>query len=283
MAGGDPVESALYKHSYKLMDRPPLSLSVYNTGMEQCRGGYCWGPGIRDHYLIHYVTGGRGTYCARGETLSLATGDMFLSLPSETIAYCADEEAPWAYCWVGFHGVDAASLLSGTDFAKDRLVLHFAEDEPRALLRAIYDVRGGEPYQMLQMTGNLYLFLAWLQAHASQARHVRQPPGEEYVQRARAFIANNYASPITIEDIAAHVGVSRSRLFRAFQEHMQSSPTRYLTNFRMDHARKLIRKGALSVKEIAYSVGFEDPLYFSRRFHEIHGCSPTAYAQGGQD
>jgi Transcriptional regulator containing an amidase domain and an AraC-type DNA-binding HTH domain len=80
--------------------------------------------------------------------------------------------------------------------------------------------------------------------------------------------------------VARHVGICRSRLYRAFEEYMNTSPTKYLTRFRMRQACLLLEKTELSVKAVAFSVGFEDPLYFSRRFREVIGRAPSAYKEG---
>ena len=44
-----------YKNSYKVTEKELVSLSVYNVGFQKCDALYQWGPGIRDHYLIHYL------------------------------------------------------------------------------------------------------------------------------------------------------------------------------------------------------------------------------------
>ena len=49
-----------FKHSFKAAQREELSLTVYNTGFQKCPPGYGWGPGVRDHYLLHYIVSGRG-------------------------------------------------------------------------------------------------------------------------------------------------------------------------------------------------------------------------------
>ena len=54
-----------FKNSYK-SDGAVLPLSVKNVGFQQCTPGYRWGAGVRDHYLIHYVVSGRGTFTAAG-------------------------------------------------------------------------------------------------------------------------------------------------------------------------------------------------------------------------
>ena len=54
-----------FKNSYK-SDGAALPLSVKNVGFQQCTPGYRWGAGVRDHYLIHYVVSGRGTFTPGG-------------------------------------------------------------------------------------------------------------------------------------------------------------------------------------------------------------------------
>ena len=48
-----------YKNSYKVTEKELVSLSVYNVGFQKCDPLYQWGPGIRDHYLIHYIISGK--------------------------------------------------------------------------------------------------------------------------------------------------------------------------------------------------------------------------------
>lgn len=274
------MESALYKHSFKVADRPLTSLSVYNTGLQRCESAYAWGPGVRDHYLIHYVTAGRGTYTMQGNTFEVVEGDMFLAWPNEMIIYKADAQEPWSYCWVGFGGVDARALVKQTDFTRMSPVMHVEDEEtPRLLLMDIYESRGGRPFEITRMTGKLYAFLAWLMELAKVETHRRQQAGLEHVQRACDYIANNYTTAITIQDIARGVGVCRSLLNRAFQQHMEISPVQYLTRYRMNQACQLLKRTDMAIKAVAFSVGYEDPLYFSRRFREVVGCPPREYAE----
>lgn len=274
------MENERFKRSFKYEERALTSLAVYNTGMQQCEGGYTWGPGIRDHFLVHYIQEGKGTYMVRGETYALTKGDLFLSFPGETIQYSADIEQPWKYCWVGFNGMEAKALLLKTELSQECPVKHCGETiAPYQCLMDIYNARGSNAYESLRMTGRLYLLLAWLQEQGHGIVRKKEQFGVEHVRRACAFIANNFASPITVEDVAGHVGVCRSRLYRAFRDHMDISPAQYITQFRMQQACLLLEKTPLSMKAIAYSVGYEDPLYFSRRFKETFGISPTGYEQ----
>ena len=67
-----------YKNSYKVTEKELVSLSVYNVGFQRCDSLYQWGPGIRDHYLIHYIISGKGFYKIGKRTYELQAGGSFL-------------------------------------------------------------------------------------------------------------------------------------------------------------------------------------------------------------
>ena len=50
-----------FKYSFKVPEHVELSLTVYNVGFQKCAPEYGWGPGVRDHYLLHYIVSGRGS------------------------------------------------------------------------------------------------------------------------------------------------------------------------------------------------------------------------------
>lgn len=269
------AKTVQYKHSYKYPQRTLGALAVCNTGVQRCESGYSWGPGVRDHYLIHYVVSGRGRYEANGHTYLLQKGDLFLIRPDERIFYSADPADPWEYCWVGFHGTEAKLLLDETDLGSGDPVLRGVSADAYKQMVRIYDSRGGLAHQAAFMTGALYQLLAALIRD-------RRLPGvrrsDDYVQRACDYIANNFALPISVEDIAAHVGLSRSRLYRLFIAQLRLSPVQVLTQVRIRQACALLRRGDLTIKAVAASVGYDNQLYFSRRFREIMGASPTEFA-----
>lgn len=266
-----------YKNSYKATDKELVSLSVYNVGYQRCDSGYQWGPGVRDHYLIHYVISGKGIYQINGEVHHLAAGDSFLVYPNTECIYCSDFKDPWEYAWVGFTGSDAAVILQATDFTREKPYIHQTAngEEIRRQLMHIYDARGNGFEHAVEMTGRLYTTLALF----LQGSHKIETPNtaNTYVQKSIEYISAHYSYPITVEDIASYVGLSRSHLFRSFESIIQMSPKEYLTTFRMKQACYLLEHSELSITAIANSVGFDNGLYFSRTFHKQKGLSPKEY------
>lgn len=271
-----------YKNSYKATRKELVSLSVYNVGYQKCDSLHQWGPGVRDHYLIHYIIAGCGYYKLKNKTYELHAGDAFLVYPNQEVTYYADVSDPWEYAWVGFNGSDALSILNATDFTKEKPYITaapFGEKISHQLL-CIYEARGNKFNQTVEMTGRLYTTLALFMQGAT--KKPRQTSYASYVQKAISYISANYSYPITVEDIADYVGLSRSHLFRSFEKVIGRSPKEYLTDFRIRQACSLLSQSDLSITAIANSVGFENNLYFSKAFHKIKGVSPKHYRNGVQ-
>ena len=260
----------VYKQSFKQTQTNNIELSIYNCGLQSCEKGYSWGPGVRDHYLIHYVASGKGTYVVSGVTYEVKSGDVFLAKPSQLITYTADQEDPWEYYWVGFNGSNANRLALQLPFVADTPV-HTCKN-PEKIKKALFNIflsRGPENYSEALMVGYLYIFLAELMKENDRPESRAQSSSSAYVTSAIKFIQFNYSHEITIDDIAKAVGVSRS--------HLGESPIDYLTNYRINEACYLLRCGNLSIAEIATSVGFFDQFYFSRVFKKSKGVPPSKY------
>ena len=140
--------SSIYKHSLKL-ERRTASLYVQNTGCQQCPPSYGWGPGVRNHFLLHHVLGGKGVYVCRDRRYELSAGDTFLIYPDTTIHYCADAAEPWEYVWVGFGGLDAKGYVDRTDFSPEEPVFRGRDSEIlRGRMEAVYSSFGTAPWEV---------------------------------------------------------------------------------------------------------------------------------------
>ena len=142
----------VYKQSFKQNYTNNIELSIFNCGLERCAPGQTWGPGIRDHYLIHLVVSGKGIFEVGGRTWEVSEGDLFFARPSQLIRYTADEQQPWEYSWVGFNGACAHKLAAQLPFTDDAPVHHTSDpDAMRAAFGPEVDTyieKRGEKYHL---------------------------------------------------------------------------------------------------------------------------------------
>ncbi len=265
-----------FRYSFKDTLKENAGLSVYSTGFEKCTANHSWGPALRDHYLIHYISAGQGVFTCDQQNRLLRQGDLFLIVPGKSVSYRADPLIPWEYSWVGFNGTDARRLITLAGFSEQKPVLHTNDPaQTSRRMRRIADVSGSTAAADAEMAGELILFLAHL--IRQNGAHTEDTLHQSYVSNALRFIQYKYAYDIGVNDIARYVGISRSQLYRAFLQDFGISPHVYLQRYRINEAWSLLRTAPVSVAEVAGSVGFNDPLYFSRVFKSVKGCTPSQY------
>ncbi len=85
------------------------------------------------------------------------------------------------------------------------------------------------------------------------------------------------SAPLSLNEYARGAGLSVSQFSHLFKRHYGTSPMAYFTELRIQRAKELLDITHLSIKEVSWKLGFEDPLYFSRLFKKVSGISPTAY------
>jgi two-component system response regulator YesN len=91
------------------------------------------------------------------------------------------------------------------------------------------------------------------------------------------FIHANYQRDIGLQDIADAVGVTPNYLANKFKQETGGTIIAYLTEYRMNEARKLLSETTLKVYEIAERIGYTNPNYFCHVFKKEAGSSPGAY------
>lgn len=97
------------------------------------------------------------------------------------------------------------------------------------------------------------------------------------VSRTIDLLVNHFHEPLSLDELAQAVGVSRATLCRAFRRYTGRSVVAFLNGVRIDHAKRRLIESDESVAAIAYAVGFANLSNFNRRFREGVGVSPRAY------
>lgn len=98
------------------------------------------------------------------------------------------------------------------------------------------------------------------------------------LSRILDYINRHYLEEITREKIAAIGHLNKNYVSEFFHKHTGTPLLKYINTLRLENARKLlISKPELNIGEIAYRSGFADTCYFTRLFHSMCGCSPSAF------
>jgi len=265
------------------VDRLHLTdIDIYVSGFQNCEASYYYGPAVRDHYLIHYIYEGKGKFEVNNKVYQLHTGQGFLICPDIVTYYEADEDDPWTYAWIGFNGLKAESYLKQASLTQKNPI--FSTDPKNNSIESIFkkmnSTKNLKMVKEIKLLGLLYLFLAELNIIRNNNKLSNSDicTKEIYLKKAVEYIAkNHYNHNLSISKVSSYIGVNRGYLWSIFKDYLNLSPQEFLINFRMDRASKLLKNNSLSVADISRSVGYQDPLTFSKIFKKVKGIPPSKY------
>lgn len=269
------------------------SIYLTSAGIEHCTPGGYFGPAMRPDYHLHVVIMGKG-YLKIGNNpeIEIHGNEIFLVKGGEVTYYRADEKDPWYYCWVSFSGSEAQRYMDAAGFSEGVNVQLCYMDVQKVLActRKLIECDKVSPAHEVRRLGYMMEFISMvieskIKSDGSKKAQRQDFSPDLYVENAIAFMQRNY-SAITIGNVARYIGINRSYLTNIFKKKTGISPQKYLLQYRMNIACNLLLTTDHSVQEIAYEIGYDNPLTFSKMFKSFYGVSPRNYRNnncGGAD
>lgn len=252
--------------------------------LSMCGHSVCYpdnniGPAAHSCYVLHYILDGKGEYRIDGRTYTLEKNEGFLMMPNRVCSYKADHDDPWTYLWIGFDGTKAKSLLESMGFSDDHLT--YSANCGAKLLKIINAMLKSDAVGMEQeffLQAQMFQFFSVLShALSMDANFFRRDNQSYYVRAAESYIRDHYAEDIKIQDIADAAGISRSYLAILFQDILSTTPSDYLTGFRLTRAHEQLQITDLPINRIAENCGYQNPLVFTRAFKKKFNTTPVQF------
>ena len=193
------------------------------------------------------------------DVLDIAEGDSAVDA-----LFAAASAIPGAHGWELLELVRGAGMMFVT-----RLGL---EDREQAL--AAFSVRCG----LCCRTADLFACLRGLQREQLTRAQARQRNQDgQPIRLAKQYIQKNYATPLTLEEVAAATGFSVNYFSTLFKKETGEGFAKYLARIRMEEAKSLLRETRYSVSEVCNRVGYGDTKHFTRTFRQETGITPGEF------
>ena len=226
-----------------------------------------------EEYVIGIITRGRECLSIRGTKHTAGPGDFILIEPGEPHANQAIDAGGLKYRVFYVPRAMVAEAFGDVRFQDNVLPGKGLGRRWAALHRRM--MSGAED---LELEGHFFALLGDILQLAGSLEPGERPAEQGKVARARAYLDTRFAEPVSLGDLAAHVGLSPYHLLRSFRAQVGITPGAYQIQLRVLEARRRLREGA-GIAATATDLGFADQSHLTRHFQRIMGTSPGRYLQ----
>ena len=229
-------------------------------------------PHTQNSYTMHFVLNGSGRIFIDGIERSVKAHDIFFVPPEVTFCY-PDDDNKWSYIWFDFGGENSTAYAAEAGFGNGVYVKPCAGGE-EFYYRAMSVLKLMDKKQNIGYYEAMSLFYKLIALNSCEARKNEA----DFADIAAAYVRGHYYDTgLSVEKICRDIGVSHSYMCRLFKEKTGITLRRYIINTRIDEAVRLLKNTDLSIKEIAFTVGFNDYPHFVKTFKEKKEISAGDY------
>lgn len=249
-----------------------------------------WYPAARFHYcereqgtsenILILCVDGAGWYDINGQRGTLQKNEALL-IPRDTPhIYAASDADPWSIYWVHFTGTNADFFAH--QVSSDDLTLSVDPETANTLQQLFAEccnalATGFVLQRMIYAAQTLHHLLGCLFFNNRAFSPTLQTSRFHNLDSTLVYLEQNVHRPLTLADMAAHARLSTSHFSRLFKEQTGYSPMDYFIQLKIQSACKLLYLTNMTVREISFELGYDDPYYFSRLFKKVIGLSPVQY------
>ena len=245
-------------------------------------------PHAQDDWVLGFVEAGTVTIAAEGRELTLRPGRLLLIAPGVIHEAHAASSTPWDYRAVYLTAAQWAAV-AGVEAARDAAGAHvLAAEEATGELQALHArlegaAAGGAAEAAADVPDVLsrvraLLGLVALACAAGPHAAARELSVPARLERVRLHLERTTDRPVTLDELAAMVGMSRFRLVRLFSQAYGVPPYAYALQHRLLEARRLLAAG-VGIAEAALRLGFADQSHLTRWFLRAVGVTPGEFVR----
>lgn len=239
----------------------------------------------RQEAQLLFCTKGSGWCEIGGCRHRISTGDVYVIPPGEPRVYGTDNANGWTFYWVHAGGSNLEFFLQQLQVTRQRPLIKIGED-----LRVV-----GWMIELVELLDSAcraseLLYASQTLAHLLSSLACRRPEPRRRaenvshrIERTIDYMRQHLDEPLRAGTLASVANMSLPHYFALFKRSIGTTPIDYFIKLRMEQARRLLAQTPWSIKEIASSLGYEDPLYFSRVFKAVTQATPTDYRENKGD
>ncbi len=228
-------------------------------------------------YQISVCTGGTGKFLCGGREHDVAEGDIFIFSPRVPHEYYPTSNK-WQMYFTVFGGEGAEGISEYLRLERSE-VRSCPDQNTRSKITEICSglCRSQDAYEKSLLLYRLLGLVSSLAKNTYGAENIERKKIDKKIRPVVAFIEKNYKSPVSLDEMAELIDVSKSYLCRVFKQAYSITPVTFLLNYRISKAKQLLISTDMKVRLLAAECGFNDTSYFCMMFKKSEGMTPEEF------
>lgn len=227
---------------------------------------------VKDYSLV-FVQQGKGDIWYNGDYYQVSAGDICLLSQHSSYICQSNAQDPWVIVEFHLYGTLVQNLLKGYGLQNQ---VRFTGCGPFVgdLFDRMLNLADSEDSASQEQAAVIFHQIA---AQLYKRAQPADKPGKQIAQEMRRYIDAHVEDGFTVDELCDKLHLSRSGVFRHFQQSYGLTPCEYYQQRRLEAAQNLLRSSTMSVQEIAGKLQFADQRYFSGWFKKQTGMAPREY------
>jgi len=236
-----------------------------------------YGRTLQGYYIV-YITQGKGFFQSDNTEIKIIeAGTTFLLYPGVWHRYQPDPATGWEEYWVGFKGSYPQQLMQQRFFNAQSPLIRVGQNEAMLqLFLQLIELAKEENIGYQQVMSGVIIQLLG-QMYTIQKSSGLGSETEQLIKEAKFAMLSHMDTPVDGKQLSDQLNVSYSWFRKVFKQYTGLPPAQYQMQIRLQKAQELLASSSLTVKEIAYQLGFNSRFYFTRLFTKKTGITPTAF------
>lgn len=239
---------------------------------------------LLDEMHVLYLLKGKGWFeSAHCPKTRIQAGDAVFIYPNEWHNYAPDKDTGWEEAWIGFSGEFLTRIVQEKffDISYPIIEIGIRETIKNAIEKAYRIAEDEWPAYQQQLAGYVFLVVSSIYAYSKQAPF-KDTPEMKCIINAQKYMREHTSQNLCMEEVAKHAGLGYSKFRKIFRNYTGFSPQQYFVNLKLEESKDLLLNTLMSIKEIAFRLGFDSTTYFTRVFRQHFCQTPLDFREKGE-
>lgn len=231
-------------------------------------------------FILIYCIEGQGLIRVRDSEIYLKSNTFYIIPPGLKHSYYAVQNDPWSIYWVHFSGPQSQNLFEkfSPTYAIASKAVSFEERRINLFENLMDVLEDGYSKENIDYVNiSLWQLLGSFIFSNYYVEIGKDKMDGDIINESIKYMKDHINEPLKVDTISGHFNYSNSHFFSLFKKKTGFSPIHYFNHLKIQKACQYLSFTDMSIKEISFDLGYDDPLYFSRLFKKTMNISPLQY------